>query len=56
MKNLGFNNVQEVRAGKHITMQIEAETENEARQISEEVCRKVLANPVMEYYEIEMIN
>ncbi len=56
MKNLGFNNVQEVRAGKHITLQIEAETENEARQISEEACRKVLANPVMEYYEIEMIN
>ncbi len=56
MKNLGFNNVQEVRVGKHITLQIEAETENEARQISEEACRKVLANPVMEYYEIEMIN
>lgn len=56
MKNLGLNGVQDVRVGKHITLQIDAGTENEAKQIADDACKKLLANPVMEFYEIEMIN
>ncbi len=56
MQNLDLGNVQDVRVGKHITLQVDANSEEEARNIAEEACKKLLANPVMEYYEIEMIN
>lgn len=54
--NLGLNNIEEVRIGKHITLQIEAESEQAAKDAAEQASKKLLANPVMELYEIEMIN
>ena len=54
--NLGLNGIGEVRIGKHITLQIEAASEDAAKQMAEEASKKLLANPVMEFYEIEMIN
>lgn len=56
LQNLGIATVSDVRVGKHITLQIEAASEAEARQIAEDASKKLLANPVMEFYEIEMIN
>jgi phosphoribosylformylglycinamidine synthase len=43
-----------VRLGKNITLQIEAASADEAKSIAEEASKKLLANPVMEYYEIEL--
>jgi phosphoribosylformylglycinamidine synthase subunit PurS len=54
LKNLNINNVQDVRVGKHITLQIDAASEAEAKAIAEEATTKLLANAVMEYYEIEI--
>lgn len=54
--NLGLNGIGEVRIGKHITLQIDAASEDAAKQMAEEASKKLLANPVMEFYEIEMIN
>ena len=56
LQNLGLGAVSDVRVGKQITLQIEAASEAEARQIAEDASKKLLANPVMEFYEIEMIN
>lgn len=56
LKNLGLGAVSDVRVGKHITLQIDADSEAQAKQIAEEASKKLLANPVMEFYEIEMIN
>lgn len=56
LKNLGLNGVEDVRIGKHITLKIEAESEDAAKAIADEASRKLLANAVMEFYEIEMIN
>jgi phosphoribosylformylglycinamidine synthase len=50
--NLGLKNVEEVRIGKNIALQIDADSEEEARQLAEEASKKLLANPVMEYFEI----
>ena len=52
--NLGMKGIEEVRIGKNISLQIEAASEGEARQLAEEASKKLLANPVMEYYEIEV--
>ncbi len=56
LSNLGLTNVTDVRVGKHITLQIEASSEDEAKAVADEASKKLLANAVMEFYEIEMIN
>jgi len=53
--NLGFKNVGNVRIGKNISLEVEASSKEEAKQIAEEASKKLLANPVMEYYEIEIV-
>ena len=53
LSNLGLKNIEDVRIGKNITLQIEAADAAEATRIAEEASKKLLANPVMEYYEIE---
>ena len=54
LKNLGLGSVEDVRVGKHISLQVEAASEEEAKSIAEEASKKLLANPVMEYFEIEV--
>ncbi len=54
--NLGLKGIAEVRIGKHITLQIDAASEDAAKQVADEASKTLLANPVMEFYEIEMIN
>jgi phosphoribosylformylglycinamidine synthase subunit PurS len=54
LKNLGLGSVEDVRVGKHISLQVEAASEEEAKTIAEEASKKLLANPVMEYFEVEV--
>jgi phosphoribosylformylglycinamidine synthase len=56
LQNLGLNSIEDVRIGKNITLQIDADSEERAKQIAEEASKKLLANPVMEYFEIETPN
>jgi len=51
MHGIGFKEVENVRIGKHITLEIEAENETIARQKIDEACKKILTNPIMEGYE-----
>ncbi len=52
LKNLGLKSIEDVRIGKHITLQVEAASEAAARSIAEEASKKLLANQVMEQFEI----
>lgn len=54
LDNLGINNVKDVRIGKHIDLQIEAENKDAAITTATEAAKKLLANPVMEMYEISV--
>lgn len=54
LSNLGLRSIQDVRVGKNISLQIEAASADEAKAIAEEASKKLLANPVMEYYEISV--
>jgi phosphoribosylformylglycinamidine synthase PurS subunit len=54
LKNLGLDSVHEVRIGKNINLQIEAESPEQAKNLAEEASKKLLANPVMEYFEISV--
>jgi phosphoribosylformylglycinamidine synthase len=52
--NLGLKAVHDVRIGKCISLQIEAGSEQEAEQIAGEAAKKLLANGVMEYFEVSV--
>ena len=52
LQNLGLNQVTDIRIGKNIHLQIEAESESKAKAIAEEAAKKLLANEVMEYFEV----
>lgn len=52
--NLGLNDITDVRIGKHITLQVEAENPEAAKAIAEEATKKLLANQVMEMFEISV--
>ena len=54
MKNLGLAEIQNVRIGKHITLEIEAPTKDDAKTKVEEACKKLLANQIMESFEFEL--
>jgi phosphoribosylformylglycinamidine synthase len=54
MKNLGLPEIGNVRIGKHIQLEVEAESEEAARQKVDKACKDLLANPIMEGYEYEL--
>lgn len=54
LKNLGLKNINDVRIGKHINLQIETATKEEAMAVADEAAKRLLANPVMEQYEIQI--
>lgn len=53
-KHLHLDAISDARIGKHITLQLEADDEATAQQMVETACSKLLANPVMEYYQYEV--
>ncbi len=55
LQNLGIKTIQDVRIGKTIQLQVNAATAEEAKKIAEEASKKLLANPVMEYFEISVL-
>lgn len=52
LQNLGLGGVEDVRIGKNITLQVNADSPEKAKSIAEEASRKLLSNPVMEYFEV----
>ena len=54
LKNLGLEGVEDVRIGKNITLQVNADSAEQAKEMAEEASKKLLANPVMEYFEVSV--
>jgi phosphoribosylformylglycinamidine synthase subunit PurS len=54
LNNLGFSSVGEVRQGKMIEIEIAEKDEAKARASLREMCEKLLANTIIEKYEIEL--
>lgn len=51
---LGYSGVKNVRVGKLIEMEVEAATPDEAESRANEMCERLLANPVIESYEVNV--
>jgi len=56
MHNIGYKKVNDVRIGKHITIEIEADAKEVAEAIIADACKKMLSNPIMESYEFTVTN
>ena len=54
LHNLGLAQVLDVRVGKHITLTIDAKDKAEAETLTEEACKKLLANQVMEKFDFTL--
>jgi phosphoribosylformylglycinamidine synthase len=54
MKNLGLPEIENVRIGKHITLEVEADSKGAASAKVDDACKKLLANQIMEFYEFEI--
>jgi phosphoribosylformylglycinamidine synthase len=53
LANLGYDDVVEVRSGKVFTLTFAADAGGDIKAVSEEICRKLLANPVIEDFTVE---
>ena len=54
LENLGYGNVESVRMGKYIQLEV-ADGNGKLEQDVDEMCRKLLANTVIENYSIELV-
>lgn len=54
MKNIGLPEIDNVRIGKHISLEITAKDKKEAETKVTDACKKLLANQIMESYEFEL--
>ena len=54
LKSLGFDLATEVRAGKYLEIKVDSAERAAAETTVEEMCRKLLANPVIESYRYEV--
>ncbi len=54
MKNLGLPEIENVRIGKHISLEVDADTKDTAHKKVDEACKKLLCNQIMEFYEFEL--
>ena len=52
LNGMGFTNVKDVRQGKYFDIDIDESDEQKAKQSAEEICKKLLANQVIEDFKI----
>ncbi len=54
LDTLGYKNVNEVRQGKHFELSLEVESREEAVAQAKEIAERVLSNPVLETFVVEV--
>jgi len=54
LKNLDLEQIENVRIGKHISLEVEAKNESDANGMVEDACKKLLANQIMESFEYKI--
>ena len=54
LKNMGYQNITNVRQGKYFEIEIHESDEDKAKIIAEEICKKLLTNTVIEDYKINL--
>ena len=52
LKNMGFESIKNIRQGKYFDIELDETNKEEAKKVAEEICKKLLANLVIEEYKI----
>ncbi len=55
LHQIGFHLIENVRIGKYVELDIQAETKEEALTLIDDACKKLIANPIIEDYNIDLI-
>lgn len=55
LHNMGINSIENVRIGKHITLEIEEKDKTAAEKTVEKACKELLHNPIMESFEYTLV-
>ena len=56
LPNIGLGQLTNVRIGKHITLDVEADNREEAEQLVHRACEELLSNPIMERFEFRVFS
>jgi phosphoribosylformylglycinamidine synthase PurS subunit len=54
LHSLGFTSVESVRAGKYMEIRLDGDSRQDAERVLNEMCRQLLANPIIENYRFEL--
>ena len=54
LKNMGYNNIVNVRQGKYFEIELIGEDKEESKKVVEDVCKKLLTNTIIEDYKIDL--
>ncbi|MCS7229783.1 MAG: phosphoribosylformylglycinamidine synthase subunit PurS [Candidatus Kryptonium sp.] len=54
LETLGYKEVESLRTGKFFEMNLNIDDEEKAKELADEICRKILANPVTEEYHFTL--
>lgn len=54
LRNLGYNSIAQVRSGKYLQLYLSADNQDSAAQLVTDMCRRLLANPVIEDYDFDL--
>ncbi|MDX1396064.1 MAG: phosphoribosylformylglycinamidine synthase subunit PurS [Gemmatimonadota bacterium] len=54
LENLGYEGVGSVRAGRLVRMEVRSASEDDARSTVEKMCEELIANPVIEDFEVRI--
>jgi phosphoribosylformylglycinamidine synthase len=54
LHSLGFTSVESVRAGKYMEIRLDGDSRQEAERLLNEMCKQLLANPIIENYRFEL--
>ena len=55
LKNLGFSGIKKIRQGKLFDLELDTKSKEEAKKLTEEICKVLLANMVIEDYKIKVL-
>ena len=54
LNNINLSEISNVRIGKHISMEVDTDTKEQASEIVDKACKLLLHNPIMESYEFHI--
>ena len=55
LKNLGFSGIKKIRQGKLFDLELDTKSKEEAEKLTEDICKVLLANMVIEDYKIKVL-